>query len=114
MIRPTLLDNVRDSLVQKYFKDGVERPHKDGVVMLEEAGRRVKYWEYAIEHTFYIKIRIIHSSTGCTLFEELAEKKPCLKHIEVLGCAAFTFTENVKSKFHSRGQPAISFGCNDY
>lgn len=66
-----------------------------------------------MEHAFYVKNRVVHSSLCCSFFQKLADKKPTLKHIRVFGCAAFVYTEEPRTKFHAKAQPAILIGCND-
>ena len=82
-------------------------------VMLEQSGLSSKYWEYALDHTAYIKNRITSSALNCTPYEALTGKKPTLKYVRVFGCAAFVLNPDPKSKVHAKALPGIFLGCDD-
>lgn len=45
--------------------------------------------------------------------KKLTGKRPCLKHIKGLGCAAFVYNEIPKTKLHFRPEPTIFLECDD-
>lgn len=97
------------------FSERYNRTFADPIrSLLEQSGLSSKYWEYALDYVVYVKNRVLNRSIGCSPFEKLTGEKPTLRHARVLGCAAFVYEHEPKSKVHARAAPAIMLGCNDH